>query len=295
VIRLAIAGGTDATHGYAFTGILNGYDPKRWASAGFREYGNRTITHARVVKVWDKDRRKAESLAELCSIDDVADDPAELLVGVDAVIIPDDLTLRHQRLARPFLRVGLPTFVDKPLADTVEEATEIVDLARSAGAPLMSCSALRYARELAETDLQRLGPIAAATVAVQGEFDVYAVHGVELAQAVLGPGVEHVQDVGRDGSHVIKLGYRDGRSVVLLAFREMAYVLQLNAYGRDGWTQITTRDAPAFYRNTLRRFLQMVEDRQPPIPYEHTLEIVRILAGARKSLAEGGVPVALQH
>lgn len=68
----------------------------------------------------------------------------------------NDTTMRHQKRAAPFLKAGLPIFIDKPLSPSIEEAQELVETAKKHNAPFMSCSALRYAKEvedfLAERD-----------------------------------------------------------------------------------------------------------------------------------------------
>jgi len=70
--------------------------------------------------------------------------PEDMLGQIDAVMIESQQGSRHLERARPFLEAGLPTFVDKPFAETVAEADSMIALARQHGSPLLSCSALRY-------------------------------------------------------------------------------------------------------------------------------------------------------
>src|SRR5438128_2696349 len=70
--------------------------------------------------------------------------PADLIGKIDAVMIESQQGSRHLERARPFLEAGLPTFIDKPFAGSVNEADAILALATRHNAPLMSCSALRY-------------------------------------------------------------------------------------------------------------------------------------------------------
>ncbi len=71
-----------------------------------------------------------------------------MLGNVDAVIIARDDHETHLELARPFLEAGLPVFVDKPLSLDLE-ALRFFRPYLEAG-KLMSCSGMRYARELDE-------------------------------------------------------------------------------------------------------------------------------------------------
>jgi predicted dehydrogenase len=93
----------------------------------------------------------------------------EVIGKVDGVMISDDVTMAHQRRARPFLEAGIPTFIDKSLSPDPSEAAEIIALAQSRGTPLMSCSALRYAKELMEAQdrIAGLGGSSAAPAPVR--------------------------------------------------------------------------------------------------------------------------------
>ena len=70
-------------------------------------------------------------------------DRDELLRHCDAVIITTP-TCRHAAFAVETLASGKPTFVDKPIATTLDDAAAIVRAARDAGVPMMSCSMRRY-------------------------------------------------------------------------------------------------------------------------------------------------------
>ena len=51
-------------------------------------------------------------------------------------------------------------------------------------------------------------------------------------------------------------------------------------------------DAAYFYQNMLRHFVKLIETGEEAVPPENTLEIIRILAAAEKSMKEGTeVPV----
>jgi predicted dehydrogenase len=226
----------------------------------------------------------------------------DVSTDVDGVIVVDDITMTHQQRARFFLREGVPTFIDKPLASTYEEAAELVEIAESAGALVMSSSALRYARETREArgQIEAAGRLSLATAICQGQYmgdDAvihYGIHPLELAYSVLGPGVATVQNVGEDGGHVVKLLYGDGRILLLLVFPEISQAFRLNLYGENGAVSIVVEDWDYFYAGMLEAFVGMIRDRSLPIPLAETLEIIRVLTAAKTSLAQGGATIRLQ-
>jgi predicted dehydrogenase len=87
-----------------------------------------------LVGVADTDPDTAERVAAECGCA-AFDDPAALLERVDAVsvVVP---TTAHLAVARPFLERGVHMLLEKPLAATVEEGREIVDLVAQTGCVL---------------------------------------------------------------------------------------------------------------------------------------------------------------
>src|SRR5437879_4629021 len=70
--------------------------------------------------------------------------PADLIGKIDAVMIESQQGSRHLDRAKPFLEAGIPTFVDKPFANSLADADAMIALADRHKASLMSCSSLRY-------------------------------------------------------------------------------------------------------------------------------------------------------
>lgn len=291
MIRVGIATGAGLAHGPSFASIINGGPgaPPEDMRADFAE--------VRVVAVWDKEPGVAEKLAADYGIERVAASPAELADIVDAVLVLDDGTMEHQRQAPLFLERGMPTFVDKPLSPDPREAAQLVGLAEEHGTPFMSCSSLRFTREQAEAQprLDEIKPFLAACAVGPHDLIYYGIHPCELLQAVIGSGVVAVQNVGEEGRHIVRLFYDDDRSAVLQVFDDIGYVFHLSVYGKGGWVSFPVADGHYFYTETMRRFVGMCRGGEPPIAPQDTLEIVRTLWCARKSVQEGGRVVRLDE
>jgi len=296
MVRIALIGGASAYHCRVFASLLNEYDREGYAKAGFPHFDRPPLGEITVQAIWDSNSEEARRVARLANIPDVLPDAAAAIGRVDGVVICDDLTMQHQKLARPFLEAGVPTFVDKPLSSDPAEAAEIVGVARQAGAPLMSCSALRYARELSEARerIAALGKVRCATATAPNELVFYGIHALELVHTVLGPGVEWVQNIGDEDRAFVRCAYPDGTSIMLQVLGPGGYPGMHGCfYGERGGVHVAVEDAAAFYGNMLREFAQMVETREMPIPLDTTLEIIRILAAGKRSQQQGGVRVAV--
>jgi predicted dehydrogenase len=111
---------------------------------------------------------------------------------VDAAIVSTRDGARHREQAVPLLEAGVPVLVDKPLATTTADAEVLLGAARRGGAPLVSCSALRFVPEM--PDLRDgEGPVRAVHVVGPADPDsehsglfFYGIHHVEAALEVLG-------------------------------------------------------------------------------------------------------------
>lgn len=199
--------------------------------------------------VWDYDRTLAERFAERYEIDRVVQRPEDMIGQVDAVLLAggrrpppkgqvwginqDD----HLNLARPFLENGIPVMIDKPLADKIEDAVEIVRLARTNNVPLMSCSANRYAPEVialqqivADEDLGRIRGATCTMGSGVSTLGWYLVHILESVHVILGSGIESVFVMssgenlvvgpGVPAGHSIVFRWQDGRLVNILMLRD---------------------------------------------------------------------------
>ncbi len=149
--------------------------------------------------------RNAETLAALGAAWRVerlhADLDAALAAGLDGAFV-HAATAAHPEIVRRLLEAGVPTLVDKPIADTAAESEVLVDLAETRGVSLMVGFNRRFApvyRDAAALDLplvvmqkNRPGPLDDVRRAV---FDDY-IHVVDTIR-FLAPGADQAAVRGR--------------------------------------------------------------------------------------------------
>ncbi len=285
-------------HGNAFCSMFNGWDREKAEDLGFPTggAGDLRIEGARVVRIYDDDREGAEMMAEIYGIDEVCDSPAGLTEGTAAVIVADSGECAKAELAIPALEKGMPTFIDKPLAETPEDARRIVDLAAKHKAPLMSCSSFRWcdaAREMRE-QISELGKVELLVgVAGQGQFHIYAIHPTEFAYGILGPGTVSVVNVGAEDRDIVRMRRRDGAQVVLnMYYREVISGGQVfTACSAGGWH--TVSELGALYDPMLEAFLTMCQTGQMPISGDEMVEVIAVMDAARRSREQGGAEIEI--
>lgn len=205
-LRLAMLGMIPGNgHPYSWSAIVNGYDPAPLAACPYpviRQYlgakppATVGIAGARVTHLWTDDPAEAPGVAATALIPHVLARPEDAIGQVDAVLVATDDGFDHVRRARPFVEAGLPVFVDKPLALTIEDLRTFLAWEK-AGARLLSSSGLRYAPELtpylAGTTNPALGELRWISGVSTKTWERYGIHLLEPIARVLGPGFESVR------------------------------------------------------------------------------------------------------
>ena len=296
MIRFGLVG-TNTSHAPAFAKIFNGTAEQPAALEG-----------GTIIAVWGDEQAEARTMREQRRLPDahtlaatyqiatVVDDPAAMIGQIDAVLVVDDTGLgaHHGRLARPFIAAGLPTYIDKPMTLELEEAIALFDLAEQHNAPLMSASALRFAREIADLKqrAESFGTLSSVISVGPGDWFNYGVHAVEMYQTLVGPGARWVQAFSTAQRDVVVIGYDEAPTVVVETLRDAGYVFHITAYGANGWGQCEVKDFDAFYTRMMAGVLEMAQTGRSPVSRADTLEVLAVLHAAQRS-SETGARVLL--
>lgn len=283
--------------------FTNMYHAARWEIP--REPG------MRLAKVYDANRAVAEKFAGTFPDDapEVCDHLEDLTKDIDAAFIANcDLDAAdHLKLATPFLKKGIPLFIDKPFAGNWKDAKAIVGLARKHRTPMMSCSLLMHTDEVPNMLKRRgeVGPLRFGVVkGVTGWATPAALegiaHGVAMALATFGYDVESVQSMGDLPLEFISMRYTDGRQMLVMNTDSAPYSgrFVVEVWGERSSTNTPVRTNlqsegtgdPEFCTagpKVVKLFKKMVQTGKPPIPYEETLMWMKVIEAARRSQRTG--------
>ena len=129
---------------------------------------------------------------------------AEVIDRVDAVSIAVPTTV-HLEVARPFLQRGIATLVEKPIAASMAEAQELLDLAAKHGAVLAAGHTERFNPAVQAAlplvsrprfiEIHRLGTFPERSLDIDVIFDLM-IHDLDLLLATVGSEVETIEAVG---------------------------------------------------------------------------------------------------
>jgi Oxidoreductase family, NAD-binding Rossmann fold len=289
-LRLGIIG-TDTSHVTAFTKILNDasspeHVPGARVVAAFKG-GSKDLpdSYKRVDKF-------AEELRTRWNIEFVPD-ISSLCPKVDGVMIESVDGRQHLEQVKQALACGKPLWIDKPLASSLGDAREIGRLAKEAGVPWFSASALRYGKDVESMKFaDASGAVAWGAGPLGGDqldLAYYAIHVVELLYAVMGAGCEEVTRVHTDGADVIIGKWKGGRTGEVRAVRpDSDYgVLVFRAGGKvDVAPKINDS-----YRPLVAEIVKFFETKQPPVRNAETVEVIEFMDAAQRSMSQGGTAV----
>ncbi len=232
----------------------------------------------------------------------VVDAPQEMIGKVEAILLEFQEGGLHLENARPFLKAGLPTFIDKPFTCSVRDAKELAKLAKSQGTPLFSSSSLRYAVEIQELKSRReeVGAVLGADVYSPASLNPknpglfnYGIHGVETLYSLMGPGCESVWCVSEDGWETTLGRWKDGRIGTMRGTRQGAHSYGFTAFCEKRVVPAVI-DTRYIYRELLKQIVDMFQTRKPPLAMEETVEVIGFIEASMKSANRGGIEVKLR-
>jgi hypothetical protein len=187
-------------------------------------------------------------------------------------------------------------FIDKPMASSLHDVREIFRMAKAAGVPVFSSSALRFAKDTQAVNQGSLGQVRYAETYGPCEREPhhpdlfwYGVHGVEALYTVMGTGCESVQRVTTaDGKIEVVGNWPGGRKGV---FRQDKSFHGL-ARGDKGEATAGSFDG---YVPLVAEIMKFFRTGIAPVPPEETTEIFAFMEAADASKAKGGEAVKISE
>lgn len=270
--RLGLAG-TESSHAQGIVEYLNA----EGAEAG-----------ARVVALAGGPTQRNRDLARLGAISRIVEEPDQLLGSIDALIVTTRDGRLHRQQALPFLEAGVPVWIDKPLACSRADASDILDAASAAHTQATSYSALRWtadALELAHA-MQRVGEVQTMTLigpadarSPYGGVFFYGIHAADVARMLAPPpaGKISVQTV----AHTIRVHYPTAGPLVTLELVEPAgdgrTPFWATLVGRRDVESRELRLGPGYVRPGVDVFLRMLRTGCAPLTRDEMLDPISVL------------------
>ncbi|MBR4940718.1 MAG: Gfo/Idh/MocA family oxidoreductase [Clostridia bacterium] len=263
------------------------------------EKGNYTFPDCRVTHIFGRYPEENEKVASAFGAE-VASGVEEMLEKVDAVMVTARDGKYHAEYARPFIEAGKPAFIDKPFTVDLQEALDLVELAREKKVPLCGGSTLKFADGVEELGrLVRLAPEGVlggsvyAPVQMESEYSgffFYSSHLVEMTLEIFGYSPLAVTAVRNPAGVCATVDY--GNFCVSNHFGSGAPDYCASVYSRAG-SKAMNIDLSMIGAKNVAVFVEMLRTGLMPTTYEKLVAPV-VYMNAVKKAYETGEKVVLE-
>jgi hypothetical protein len=228
----------------------------------------------------------------------------ELLANVDGVMVLNINGHRHLELAIGPIARGMPTYIDKPLTCSTDQARSLLAMTRQYNARCYSASSLRFITEIPKLDKEKLGDIVAIDAFGNGELlDMmphlwhYGCHSIEMVDAIFrwsgqGAGVKRVSAICNEDRHLLDMEYHDGRCARLRMDRKASWAFGATVHGEKGVEQFVVDFAPVYSR-LVEGMVKFFEGGEAPVDLRDIVENVAVMQAGNESIARDGAWVEI--
>lgn len=289
MIKLGIIGySKNNGHPYSFSGIINGIDKsyfKNFANWPFiynyliKNYKKLVFKKMKITHIWTQNLKLTNNIAKSCLIKNVCKKPSEMLNEIDAVIIARDDWKSHKKLSSPFLKMNIPTFIDKPL--TLEKKQlDFFKFYLKKGI-LMSCSGMRYSEKIKKKFvLKKAGKINLIKISVVNDFEKYGVHMLDVINQILKIKFKKIKKISKN-KNLYKILTNNNIPIYLNCLGKANRTFKIRVYGKKGKVNFNINDNFKSFYNTLKKFEKMIISKKNPIHYNDTINIMNTIRASQ--------------
>jgi len=246
-----------------------------------------------VLYVWGETDEFAKNAAEKGNIPNIVKDPREMMGKIDALIVDHRHAKYHLEAARPFVKAGIPTFIDKPFCYRLDEGKEFLEMARKHGTPVTSYSSIAHSNATYDmrdqvksmgkiNQVVRYGPVDIDSK--YGGIFFYGVHLLQPLMEMFGEDIERVKVTrnGKNGNAV--LVFKSGLYATLI-FKPDTYGWETFVETKDGLTELKSSVEEPDPGLNYVDMVEMFRTGKEPRSHKSILSCVAVLEAMEKSVA----------
>jgi predicted dehydrogenase len=215
----------------------------------------------------------------------------EAVANCDAIMIEINDAAYHWEYFNKCASLGKIMFLDKPLADTIQNGKKIYDLIKNKNLKVFSSSSLRFVPQLIKACNEVPSPVYASIFGPLGDAPAgsgiiwYGVHTFEMLQRAMGRGAKSLFAYKNADGVTAVVKYPGNRSAVVeLRNDGWVYggVLRMVESGTSYFV-----DMGRAYTDLLIEIEAFFRTGKPPVEMDDTLEVMAMLDATEKSVHSG--------
>lgn len=285
-MRIGIVG-SDNSHALAYAKIAN-------VDKSFEPY--------RVTTICGDDPQKTKEVAAEGAIPTIVDSPQEMLGHIDAAIVVNRHGGLHAGNSIPLLESGIPVYVDKPFAVSLDDCTDMLAAAERGNTWVTSFSSLRYSLDTVslEEEASSFGRIRAAQFAGPCDFEseyagpfFYATHVADIMLRLMNGNIKSISAIRADQGVAVTVQFEDDALVVINYMNDAQYHFTATLFGETGYAHREILAGHGAYTTAFGVFVEALESNTPPIPHDQLDVPIRFVHAIDQSLNSGGKSVSL--
>ena len=267
-MKIAILG-TENSHAYAFARLIKD-SPK------YRD--------VEIIGVYGYDDAANQKLIDEGLVSYAAKTPDEFLDKVDGIMVTARHGDHHHEYAMPYVKKGVPAFIDKPFTVGLDKADELLKTAQENGALLCGGSSLKYLDEMKaltrfRCSKQVVGGNVSAPINMinpYGGFYFYAQHLIEILFSVFGPEIKTVCAKSHGDENRISMIFDYGTFDVTAQFYD-CYTYSATVYAKEGSMHASATEVSYCYEAELDDFADMVRTGIMPHDYNSLVKPLKLM------------------
>ena len=281
-------------HPYSWSAIFNGFDKDEMSKCPFpiipdylseQKFPDNYLSElGEVTHIWTQDLGISSSVAKASRISCICDRPEEMIGSIDALLLARDDAENHYKHAYPFLKAGIPVYIDKPFALSIEDAHKLWDTCLYPN-QIFSCSALQFAHEFNLRKIEGIGKVKYIWATIPKSWEKYAVHIIEPVLQLIpnrGEIVNFTQLTPKDEAlNGLTVTWSSGISAQFQTTGIFPSPLAIRVLGTDGYKNLSFNDTYDAFKRALEAFVRFVHQEDLGIPREFTSEMVNILENGK--------------
>lgn len=283
MLRLGVIGMSPGNgHPYSWSAIFNGYNknaecsfeviPKYLAKQKFPDSFLSNI--AKVTHIYTDNLKVSKLISKFSNIEKIVTSIDEMVGSVDAVLLARDDAENHFKYAKVFIEKNIPIFIDKPIAYSVKEAKKIFSINNNC--LIFSCSSMRFAKEFSKKYLKNNFFVSAT---VMKNWERYGIHIIEPVISMF-PNRGKLKDVKKinlNNGIKIRTVEWDNLTANFIVTNDIKTQIKIEVSDKNQNEILIFEDTFFAFRESLRFFIDLINNKKSNILRSETLEIIDII------------------